>query len=73
VYAIFSPARPHVALATGTTLDSIAATLASKHDSKLTVCVNQDGLTRPLNDVEQCELDERVGELRMLAGEHDGR
>jgi hypothetical protein len=73
VYAIFNPAKPHVALATAATLDSIAATLASRRDRKLTVCVNQDGLTRPLSDVEQRELDERVNELRALAGEHDGR
>jgi hypothetical protein len=67
------PAKPHVALATAATLDSIAATLASTRDSTLTVCVNQDGLTRRLNDVERRELDERVSELRALAGEHDGR
>jgi hypothetical protein len=72
MYAIFSPAEPHIALATAATLDSIAATLASTRDSKLTVCVNQDGLTRPLNEVEQRELDERVSELRTLTGEHNG-
>jgi hypothetical protein len=69
VYAIFSPAKPHVALATAATLDSIAARLASRRDQKLAVCVNQDGLTRPLNDVEQRELEERVSELRAVAGE----
>ena len=73
VYAIYSPAKPHIALATAATLDAIAATLASALDSKLTVCVSQDGLTRPLNGVEQRELDERVSELRALTGEHDGR
>jgi hypothetical protein len=73
VYAIFSPTKPHVALTTAATLESIAATLTSRRDRKLAVCVNQDGLTRPLNDVAQRELDERVGELRALAGEHDGR
>lgn len=35
----------------------------------LAVCVNQDGLTRPVNDVEQRELEERVSELRAVAGE----
>jgi hypothetical protein len=69
VYAIFSPGKPHVALATAATIDSIAVTLASRRDSKLTVCVNQDGLTRPLNDAEQRELAERVRELRPLTGE----
>jgi len=73
VYAIFSPGKPHVALATAATLDSIAVTLVSRRHSKLTVCVNQDGLTRPLNDAEQRELDDRVSELRTLTGEDDGR
>jgi hypothetical protein len=69
MYAIFSAAKPHLALATAATLDSIAATLASTRDSKLTVYVNQDGLTRPLNELEQRELDVRVRQLRALAGE----
>jgi hypothetical protein len=56
MYSVYGSAESHIALATATTLDAIAATLASTRDSALTVCVNQDGFTRPLNDVEQREL-----------------
>lgn len=66
---IFDPAEPHVALDTAGTLDSIAKALASRSEARLTVCVNQDGMSRPLNDAEQHELNERVRELRSLTGE----
>jgi len=69
MYVIFDPAQPHVALDTGDTLDSIATALSSRPERGLTVCVNQDGLSRALNDAEQREVDERVRELRSLTGE----
>jgi len=69
IYVIFNPTQPHVALDTADTLDSIATALSSRPERGLTVCVNQDGLSRALNDAEQREVDERVRELRSLAGE----
>jgi hypothetical protein len=56
-------------LDTAETLDSIAIALASRAERGLTVCVNQDGLSRALNAAEQHEIDERIHELRSLAGE----
>jgi len=64
MYVIFSRADPHIALDTGETLDSIATALASRPERGLMVCVNEDGLSRPLQVAEQRELDERIGELR---------
>jgi hypothetical protein len=69
MYVIYSPAEPHIALDTGETFDSIATALASRPERGLTVCVNQDGLSRALHVAEQRELDERIGELRSLTGE----
>jgi hypothetical protein len=69
MYVIFDPSRPHVALDTAGSLDSIASMLASRPETGLTVCVNQDGLSRGLNEAERREVDERVQELRALAGE----
>ncbi len=69
MYVIFNLAQPHVALDAGDTLDSIATALSSRPEHGLTVCVNQDGLSRALNDAEQREVDERIRELRSLTGE----
>ena len=69
MYVIFSAAEPHIALDTGKTLDSIATALASRPERGLMVCLNQDGLSRPLHVAERRELEERIGELRSLTGE----
>jgi hypothetical protein len=69
MYVIFDSAQPHIALATGTTLDSIATLLAARREPALTVGANEDGLSRQLSEAEQREVDERVRELRSLAGE----
>jgi hypothetical protein len=69
VYVIFDPTQPHIALDTAGTIDAIATVLAARSEPGLTVCVNQDGLSRALNDAEQREVDERVRELRSLMGE----
>jgi hypothetical protein len=66
---VFDPAQPHVALDTAATLDSIAMVLASRPEPGLTVCVNQDGLSRALNSDEQHQVDQRTRELRSLTGE----
>jgi len=69
MYVIFNPTQPHIALDTGDTLDLIATALSSRPERGLTVCVNQDGLSRALNEAEQREVDKRVCELRSLTGE----
>jgi hypothetical protein len=69
MYVIFDPEQPHVALATGGTLDSIATLLAARCEPGLTVGANEDGLSRSLSEAEQREVEERVRELRSLAGE----
>jgi hypothetical protein len=64
MYVIFDPDEPHIALDTAGTLDRIAAALALRSESGPTVCVNQDGLSRSLNDAEQRELDELCARSR---------
>ena len=64
VYVIFDPARPHIALDAAGTLDSIATLLASRPESGLTVCVNQDGLTHALGAEEERLLEKRLSQTR---------
>lgn len=61
---IFDPAQPHVAL---DTIDAIAAVIASRRESGLTVCVNQDGLSHTLSADEQREREDRLREARLHA------
>jgi hypothetical protein len=67
MYVISDPAQPHLALGTAATLEALASTLATRHEPNLAVHVNQDGLSRALDAVEQCELDELVQAARSLA------
>jgi hypothetical protein len=69
VYVIYKPTEPHIALDFAETLDGIATLLAARRGPELTVGANQSGHTRPLNEVEQEEVAERVRELRALSGE----
>jgi hypothetical protein len=56
----------HVIFDAAGTFDPIATVLASRSEPGLMVCVNQDGLSRPLNDAEHREVHERVREVRFL-------
>jgi hypothetical protein len=71
MYVIYDPAEPHIALDFSGTLDGIATLLAAKRGggTQLTVGANDTGHTRPINEAEQRELDERIRELRALSGE----
>jgi hypothetical protein len=69
IYVLYARSAPHIVLDSAATLDGIATALSSRRGADLTVCVNQDGHSRGLTDPERREVDERVRELRRLAGE----
>ena len=62
MYVIYDPAEPDIPLDFSGTLDGIATLLAAKRGggTQLTVGANDTGHTRPINEAEQRELDERV-------------
>jgi hypothetical protein len=64
LYVLFSPAQPHIALESAGSLESIAVALAARGESDLTVCINEDGLSRGLSEAEQRELEGRLYALR---------
>jgi hypothetical protein len=64
VFVISHPDRPHIALDTAATLEDVVAALTARPGADLTVCVNDDGLTRGLDTREQLELDARLAALR---------
>jgi hypothetical protein len=64
VFVIFDPTRPHVALDAAETLEAIAIALIARPEPGLTVCINQDGLTRDLDAGERHELDALLDSLR---------
>lgn len=64
MYVIFSPAQPHIALDSAGSLEAIAVALAARSEPDLTVCVNEDGLTRGLSEAERRELEGRLYALR---------
>jgi hypothetical protein len=68
MYVMFDPAEPHIVVGTSETLEEIAAALAARPESGVTVCVNHDGLTGNLDASEQRELDARLHALRRAGG-----
>jgi hypothetical protein len=69
MYVIYARAAPHIALDSAPTLDGIATALSSRRGADLVMCWNQDGHSRGLREAELREVEERVRELRALAGE----
>jgi hypothetical protein len=69
MYVIYARSAPHIMLDSGGTLDGIATALSARRGADLIVCWNQDGHSRGLNEAELREVEERVRELRLLAGE----
>jgi hypothetical protein len=69
MYLIYARSAPHLVLDSTSTLDGVATALSSRRRADLIVCWNQDGHSRELKEAERREVEERVRELRELAGE----
>jgi hypothetical protein len=69
MYVIYARDAPHIMLDSAATLDGVATALSSRRGADLVVCWNQDGHSRGLSEAELREVEGRVRELRVLAGE----